>query len=112
MELADALRQACWSGLQDVSRFQLEHTIAADSRHGVPSWSIRNRCRSHPLAAPRRKHHLGIAPRDLCRIDNAVARKTRVAQLGIDRYRAGDLDELFHPPNPRDERVVPLFEKR
>src|SRR5439155_20985461 len=63
------------------------------------------------LAAPRRENHLGVAARDLARIDNPIFREACRRQFREDRRAAGDCDELLDPSNAGDERLVPLLEE-
>ena len=44
-------------------------------------------------------------------VDDALLAELGVAQLGEDRVAAGDLHQLFDPPDAGDQRVVPFLEE-
>src|SRR5580765_3462025 len=111
MKPGDSFGEARRARLQDVRRLDLEDAVVADGRDAIPARTILNRRLLHLLSAPRREDHLGIAPRDFRRIDDAILREAAARQLREDRRATGDLDELFDPPDPRDQRLVPFLEK-
>ena len=45
-------------------------------------------------------------------IDDPILRQAGARQFGKNRIATGDRDELFDPADSRNQRVVPLFEKR
>src|SRR5260370_15581903 len=112
VQLAEALGELSRSGLQDVVRFHFEDAIVPDGAHAIPAGPADDRRFLHPLSTPRREDDLRIPACDLRRVDDAIPRELRVRELRKDRRTACDLDELFHPPDPGDERLVPFLEER
>src|SRR3954464_15781702 len=111
VQLRDAVGEGCRARLQDVGRLHLEDVAVTNGRYRVPSGAAADRVHPDLLAAPRRKDHLGIAPRRFRRIDDPVAAKPRLGELREDRQPAGDLHQFFDPPYPGDQRLVPFFEE-
>src|SRR6266513_5291775 len=110
VKLADALGERRWAGLQDVRGFDFVDAPSLDGRQRAPARARRNLVLLHCFAAPGSNDHVGRAPHDLLRRDDAVFRELGVAKLRKDRIAAGNLDQLLDPLDARDEWVVPLFE--
>src|SRR5437763_1879605 len=111
LQLADAFGEGGGAGLQDVRRLDLVDSIGADRRDGVPPFALEDCPLLHRLTAPRGHDALRIALDDLRRIDHAVLPERFLAQLGEDRFTAGNFDQLLDPSDSRDQRVVPFFEE-
>ena len=82
MKLVDSLRQAGGSRLQDVGRLHFEDPIVRTALTVCQPARSTDRRRLHLLAAPRREDHLGIAPGDFGRIDDAILGEPRCASSG------------------------------
>src|SRR5262245_32821662 len=77
---------------------------------GAPAGPGADRLDVDRLPAPRGKDDLGIAPGDLPRVHDPLARAARGTQLGADITPARDLDDLRHPADSRDQGIGPLLE--
>src|SRR6185503_15097553 len=111
MELSDTLRQTRRARLQDVGRLHLEDSIVPDRADAAPPGPAADPVTIDPFSAPRGEDHLRIASRDFRRFDDSVTTEARVHELRENRRAAGDLHELLHPPDARDQRVVPFLEE-
>ena len=111
MHAAHAVGERRRPGLQDVGRLDLEELILAHRWDRLPARPRHQTLRTEFLPAPRRQDHLGLLfDYKIWVGDDASTRRLRARQLRKDILAAGDLDELAHPADAADHRLVPLLE--
>ena len=71
--------------------------------------SVRSALSFHTTTRRRPRDRARRPPRDRRCDSSARPASASSGKIGV---AAGDLDELFDPPDPRDQRIVPLFEER
>ena len=77
----------------------------------LPSRPRRDALGPELLAAPGCEHHVRFAPHDLVGIAMMrSAGRVRSGPLGKNVFAAGDLDQLAHPADAADHRLVPFLE--
>src|SRR6266852_1311582 len=86
------------------------HVACRDGADAVPPRPIPDGVDIHGLAAPGGEHDLGITSHHLVGIHDALGGALHQAQLGEDVPPPRDLDDLRHPTDSRDQRIVPLLE--
>ena len=112
VHLLHALREARRPWLQDVGRFDLVDAVVAHRADAVPSRPRPNRPSSSSSRTTTRTRPRGRGARTSAGSTMRSRREAGVGQLRENRRAAGDLDELLHPADPRDQRIVPLLEER
>src|SRR5262249_3084774 len=95
---------------EDVGAVDLVDLSPLDRGDPLPAGSPRDRLGIDRLAAPRGEDNLGITLDDRIGFDLAPRGGLLVAQLGEHVTAPGDLDDVRHPVDSRDERVHPLLE--
>ena len=111
VQLARAIGQRRGSGLQDDRRLDLVEMPVAHGGHVAPARARRHGLGPEFLAAPRTEDHLGRAARHFERIgDDAILAQRLARQLRKHIVAAGDADELRHPADAGDLRLVPFLE--
>src|SRR6186713_3305917 len=84
---------------------------SAHGGHLAPAGSCDHMARLEFLAAPRAQDHIGCAPRHFERIgDDAVLAERLARQFGKAILASCDSDELGHPADAGDLRLVPFLE--
>jgi hypothetical protein len=111
MKLFKAIGQSGRTGLQDQGRFDLVHVSVLHCRG-----SVKARPRYHPLwpellAAPGADDQIRLSCDHLINGHHSILGGGMTCTIGEDIDTAPDSDELRDPPNPRDQRIVPLLEE-
>src|SRR3954471_11860651 len=111
MDLPDPVGERCRPRLQDFRRLDLMQFTIAHGGYRIPTLPRGDALGPELLAAPRADDHVGISPDDLAGIgDGAPGGARRAGQLRKHVLAARDLDELAHPADAADHRLVPLLE--
>src|SRR5579863_4388286 len=120
VNLPHPIGQCRRSRLQDDGRIDLVDMPVAHGFDRGPPRPRDNRIPVDLFSAPRSQDHVRISRDNLVRAYDAVLRLAMCKQLrfrhfgpkhfGKDRLAAGDLDQLLDPPDPADQRIVPLLE--
>src|SRR6188508_1849341 len=61
------------------------------------------------FAAPRRDDDVRTTTFNILRLNDPVLGELRMTQLRENRVASRDFDQFLHPPDPRDQRVIPFF---
>ena len=111
MQLANAVGQRRRPRLQDDRRLHLVQLTVPHRGHILPARPRRNRARAEFLAAPRAEDDVRRAPHGLERIGDDPSLAERLdGEIRKDIVATGDADQLRHPTDRRDLRLVPFLE--
>ena len=110
MYLLDPFGQRRRAGLQDVRGLDLEDVTAFHRRDLVPPRSRADPGGADRLPAPRPDDDVWRGGDHLIARDDTILRELRVSDVREHRITARNLDELFHPSDAADQRIVPLLE--
>src|SRR5690242_19223987 len=99
MELANAFRQSCGSGLQDVRGAHFEDVAVLDGWDLVPARAAGDAILSHALSTPGTNDDVGRGRAHGLRRYDACRRQRSLSEVREDRHAARDLDQLIHPSN-------------
>src|SRR5438105_9628067 len=95
---------------EDRRPVDLVNPVGANRGDRLPARAAADRVEVRLLAAPRDEDDPSIAANHLVGLDDTAGCQRVFAQLREHVLTAGDLDDLGHPPDPGDQRVVPLLE--
>src|SRR5207302_3163896 len=108
---AHAVGERRRAGLQDLGGLDLVQLAVAHGRYGVPARPRRDALGAELLAAPGTQDHVGaLLPHRAGIRDHATARGVGKRKLCKNVFAAGDADELAHPADGADHRLVPFLE--
>src|SRR3569833_36589 len=105
------VRQCRGPRLQDEGRLDLSHKPITHRWHLVPTRPCGHLARLELLTAPGPENDIGRPPHDLVSVsDDPVLPERLHRQLRETIISTGQLDELRHPTDGRDLRLIPLLE--
>jgi len=111
VDARDAVGQRGRARLQDVHRLDLVQLAVTHRSDAFPARPRADALGTKLLAAPGAEDDIGRATDDLGAVGDHASRRTGGAgALGKDILAARDRDQLAHPADAADHRLVPFFE--